>query len=88
MKPTPYVGEFEYAVLLALLHLEGTDDAYAVPVRTLLESRTGRPVARGALYTALERLETPRAACARGWAIRRRNAAARRSASSRSRRSA
>lgn len=57
MKPTPYVGEFEYAVLLALLHLEGTDEAYAVPVRALLEQRTGRPVARGALYTALERLE-------------------------------
>ena len=57
MKPTPYVGEFEYAVLLALLHVEGTDDAYAVPVRTLLEARTGRPIARGALYTALERLE-------------------------------
>ncbi|MGE0360558.1 MAG: PadR family transcriptional regulator [Vicinamibacterales bacterium] len=58
MKPTPYVGEFEYAVLLALLHLEGTEEAYAVPVRALLEQRTGRPVARGALYTALERLET------------------------------
>jgi DNA-binding PadR family transcriptional regulator len=57
MKPTPYVGEFEYAVLLALLHVEGTDEAYAVPVRALLERRTGRPVARGALYTALERLE-------------------------------
>jgi PadR family transcriptional regulator PadR len=57
MKPTPYVGEFEYAVLLALLHLEGTEEAYAVPVRSLLEARTGRPVARGALYTALERLE-------------------------------
>jgi DNA-binding PadR family transcriptional regulator len=58
MKPTPYVGEFEYAVLLALLHLEGTEEAYAVPVRALLEQRTGRPVARGALYTALERLQT------------------------------
>ena len=57
MKPTPYVGELEYAVLLALLHLEGTEEAYAVPVRALLEQRTGRPVARGALYTALERLE-------------------------------
>jgi PadR family transcriptional regulator PadR len=57
MKPTPYVGEFEYAVLLALLHVEGTDEAYAVPVRALLEQRTRRPVARGALYTALERLE-------------------------------
>ena len=49
-----YLGEFEYAVLLAILQ---TENAYAVPVRTLLEERTGRPVARGALYTALERLE-------------------------------
>ncbi|MDP1572325.1 MAG: helix-turn-helix transcriptional regulator [Vicinamibacterales bacterium] len=56
MKPTPYLGEFEYAVLLAILHVE--TDAYAVPVREVLEGRTGRPVARGALYTALERLET------------------------------
>ena len=38
------------------LHLR--DDAYAVPVRELLEERTGRAVARGALYTALERLES------------------------------
>jgi PadR family transcriptional regulator PadR len=54
MKPQ-YLGEFEYTVLLAVLQLE---DAYAVPIRSLLEGRTGRPVARGALYTALERLET------------------------------
>jgi DNA-binding PadR family transcriptional regulator len=54
MKP-PYLGEFEYAVLLAILRLG--DGAYAVPVRALLEERTGRPVARGALYTGLERLE-------------------------------
>lgn len=53
----PYVGEFEYSVLLAVLHMDGSDQAYAVPVRALLEARTGRPVARGALYTALERLE-------------------------------
>ncbi|MEW6321139.1 MAG: helix-turn-helix transcriptional regulator [Acidobacteriota bacterium] len=52
---TPYLGEFEYAVLLAVLHIGA--DAYAVPVRGLLQDRTGRPVARGALYTALERLE-------------------------------
>ena len=51
---TQYLGEFEYAVLLAILQL---DETYAVPIRTLLEERTGRPVARGALYTALERLE-------------------------------
>jgi DNA-binding PadR family transcriptional regulator len=57
MPPTPpNLGEFEYAVLLAVLHLR--EEAYGVPVRALLEGRTGRPVARGALYTALERLET------------------------------
>ena len=38
MKPTPYVGEFEYSVLLAVLHMDGGDDAYAVPVRALLEN--------------------------------------------------
>jgi PadR family transcriptional regulator len=53
MRPS-YLGEFEYSILLAILHIE---DAYAVPIRGLLEERTGRPVARGALYTALERLE-------------------------------
>ncbi len=52
---TPYLGEFEYAVLLAVIHLG--DEAYAVPMRELIEDRTRRPVARGALYTALERLE-------------------------------
>lgn len=50
-----HLGEFEYAVLLAVLHLKA--DAYAVPVRGLIETRTGRSIARGGLYTALERLE-------------------------------
>jgi len=50
-----YLGEFEYAVLLATLHLD--QEAYAVPIRELIEARTSRPVARGALYTALDRLE-------------------------------
>jgi PadR family transcriptional regulator PadR len=50
-----YLGEFEYAVLLAILHLD--EGAYAVPVREVIEQRTGRPVARGALYTGLDRLE-------------------------------
>ena len=58
MKPTPYVGEFEYSVLLAVLHVDGDGEAYAVPIRAVLEERTSRPVARGALYTALERLES------------------------------
>jgi PadR family transcriptional regulator len=53
--PPIYLGEFEYAVLLAILHLE--EEAYAVPIRELIEQRTSRPVARGALYTGLDRLE-------------------------------
>ena len=52
--PSTYLGEFEFAVLLAVLQ---TEDPYAVPIRALLQERTGRPVARGAVYTALERLE-------------------------------
>ena len=54
--PPIYLGEFEYAVLLSVLHLD--QGAYAVPIRELIEARTGRPVARGALYTGLERLES------------------------------
>ena len=53
--PPIYLGEFEYAVLLAVLHLD--QEAYAVPIRELIEQRTNRPVARGALYTGLDRLE-------------------------------
>jgi DNA-binding PadR family transcriptional regulator len=53
-----YLGEFEQVVLLAALRLG--DDAYAIPIREEIEARTGRSVARGALYTALERLEAKR----------------------------
>jgi PadR family transcriptional regulator PadR len=53
-----YLGEFEQIVLLAILHLH--DGAYAIPVREEIEARTGRRVARGALYTALDRLEQKR----------------------------
>jgi DNA-binding PadR family transcriptional regulator len=53
-----YLGEFEQIVLLAILRLG--EQAYAIPVRQEIEERTGRVVARGALYTALERLETKR----------------------------
>jgi PadR family transcriptional regulator PadR len=49
------LGEFEQLVLLAVMQLG--DEAYAVPVRDLIVQRTSRNVARGALYTALERLE-------------------------------
>jgi DNA-binding PadR family transcriptional regulator len=54
--PEIYLGEFEQMVLLAILRLG--DGAYAIPLREEIEARTGRDVARGALYTALERLET------------------------------
>ncbi len=53
--PEIYLGEFEQIVLLAILRLG--EDAYAIPVREEIEARTGRAVSRGALYTALERLE-------------------------------
>jgi DNA-binding PadR family transcriptional regulator len=53
-----YLGEFEQVVLLAIMRLG--DRAYAIPIREEIAERTGRSVARGALYTALERLETKR----------------------------
>ena len=53
-----YLGEFELVVLLATLRLG--DEAYAIPIREEIDRRTGRHVARGALYTALERLEDKR----------------------------
>jgi DNA-binding PadR family transcriptional regulator len=55
MAHTSHLGEFEQMVLLAVLRLR--DDAYAVPIREELAQRAGRRIARGALYTTLERLE-------------------------------
>jgi DNA-binding PadR family transcriptional regulator len=49
------LGEFEQLILLALLDLEETE-AYGVPIRDLIERRTGRRASIGAVYTALERL--------------------------------
>jgi len=54
--PDVYLGELEQIVLLAVLRLG--DEAYAVPILEQIEQQTGRKVARGALYTALDRLET------------------------------
>jgi PadR family transcriptional regulator len=50
------LGEFEQLILLAILRLG--DDAYGVTIRAELADRAGRNVAPGALYTALDRLET------------------------------
>jgi PadR family transcriptional regulator, regulatory protein PadR len=55
MKQHDALGGFEQSVLLAIVHLK--DDAYGVTIRREIESRTGRSVAVGALYTALDRLE-------------------------------
>ncbi len=49
-----YPGEFEQMVLLAILQLK--KDAYAPRVAQELEQSAGRSVSRGALYTALDRL--------------------------------
>jgi PadR family transcriptional regulator PadR len=50
-----YLGEFELMVLLALIRLG--EDAYGVPVSREIEKCSGREVALGSVYAALERLE-------------------------------
>ena len=53
--PDVYLGELEQIVLLAVMRLG--EGAYAVPILEQIEKQAGRRVARGALYTALDRLE-------------------------------
>ena len=49
------LGEFEQLILFALVALP-RDECYGVPIRELIEQRTGRSLSAGAIYTALERL--------------------------------
>src|SRR5207237_7997442 len=49
------LGNFELMVMLALIRIG--DNAYGVPISEELERRTGRDVAFGSVYAALERLE-------------------------------
>jgi PadR family transcriptional regulator PadR len=49
------LGEFEQLVLLAILQLE--DEAYGPNISEELETKAGRRVSRGALYSSLDRLE-------------------------------
>ncbi len=49
------IGDFEQRILFALVRLGA--DAYGVTIREQIETRTGRSVSAGALYTALNRLE-------------------------------
>ena len=55
MPATAAVGEFEVLVLMAVLHAD--EQAYGSVVREEIERRSGRAVARGAVYITLERLE-------------------------------
>jgi DNA-binding PadR family transcriptional regulator len=50
-----YLGELEQQILLVVLRLG--DEAYGNPIGETLATTAGRRVTRGALYTALERLE-------------------------------
>ncbi|WP_323757320.1 PadR family transcriptional regulator [Roseivirga sp.] len=54
MKGT-YLGEFQEIVLLTILVLD--ENAYGVSIQEEIEKRTGREVSRGALHTALTRLD-------------------------------
>lgn len=55
MRRRSYLGEFELMVMLALIR-QG-DDAYGVPIAREIEQSTGRSIALGSVYAALERLE-------------------------------
>ncbi len=55
MNEAPSLGEFEQAVLLAILRLR--DTAYGVTIGAEITACTGREPAPGALYTTLDRLE-------------------------------
>jgi DNA-binding PadR family transcriptional regulator len=49
-------GVFEQLVLLAMIRLG--DNAYGMTIRREIEEQTKRPIALGAVYTTLDRLES------------------------------
>ena len=51
-----HLGEFEQLILFALVSLG--DQGYGVSIRQEIEARAGRAVSVGAVYTALDRLES------------------------------
>ncbi len=55
MSRNDFLGEFEHIVLLTVARLG--EVAYGVAIRTEIEDRTGRPVAIGSVYAALDRME-------------------------------
>jgi len=54
MNKVTYLGELEQMILWSVLRLDA--GAYGLAVRDQLEARAGRAVARGAVYTTLDRL--------------------------------
>ncbi len=56
MKRQASLGEFEQLLMLAVLQLE--DEATGTSISTALEEEADRRVSRGALYSALDRLES------------------------------
>ncbi len=55
MQGNPYIGEFQEIVMLAILVLD--DNAYGVTIQKELKIRLNRDCSRGALHTALTRLQ-------------------------------
>ena len=51
-----HLGDFEQLVMLAVLRLD--EDAYGTSIRDELKARAKREVSPGAIFTALERLES------------------------------
>jgi DNA-binding PadR family transcriptional regulator len=56
--PRTALGDVEHFVLIALLHLGG--ESYSVQIMNEIRRRTGRDVAKAAVYIALRRLEEKR----------------------------
>lgn len=50
-----HLGDFELMVMLAVMRLR--DNAYGIPISRVIEQESGREVALGSVYAALERLE-------------------------------
>ncbi|MGA7415624.1 MAG: helix-turn-helix transcriptional regulator [Bryobacteraceae bacterium] len=55
MAARSYLGEFELMILIVVIRLG--DNAYGVPISEELLKITGRDVALGSVYAALDRLE-------------------------------
>jgi PadR family transcriptional regulator, regulatory protein PadR len=60
-----HLGEFEQVLLYALLRIGSAEFASGLAVARTIESRTGRAISPGAIYTGLNRLESRRLVASR-----------------------